>query len=342
MRLRFAVYNVEWMKDLFSRDGTPKQVGQGSTEDQKDADRSVLLADVVQAMNPDILGIVEGPDTLKSGNKTASKQLEAWCQLHGLDANYKGVHGFASGGQQELCALYRKNKVHVVHKPEKKASKHPFNEPFLVDTTESLIKAQYKHYRQPLELSVRKANDTSAELGRIIVAHTKSKGIFDAVDMARFEQLSERNRRKLYAECFSIRERCDQWLEKDPNLKLIVAGDINDGFGLDYYEQRFSRSAVEILLGSVWEPEKILRQVLPRPRIGRYGWTPSSSRYKDRLTGDQFNVLIDHVLVSRSVKFENSLIWNPYLKGAPTEVKELKAKLKDASDHFPVSVDITL
>ena len=122
---------------------------------------------------------------------------------------------------------------------------------------------------------------------------------------------------------------------------MTVAGDINDGFGLDYYEQRFSCSAVEIPLGSVWEPEKILRQVLPRPRIGRYGWTPSSSRYKDRFTGDQFNVLIDHVLVSRSVKFENSLIWNPYLKG-PTEVKDLKAKLKDASDHFPVSVDITL
>jgi len=121
-----------------------------------------------------------------------------------------------------------------------------------------------------------------------------------------------------------------------------VAGDINDGFGLDYYEQRFSRSAVEILLGTVWEPEKILRQILLRPKLGRYGWAPSSSRYRDRLTGDQFNVLIDHVLVSQTLKFENPLVWNPYLKDAPTEVKTLEAALKDASDHFPVSVDITL
>ena len=110
---------------------------------------------------------------------------------------------------------------------------------------------------------------------------------------------------KLFAECFSVRERCDQWLDKDPSLKLIVAGDVNDGFGLDYYEQRFRRSAVEILLGTVWEPDKILRHVLPKPKLNTYGWSPSSSRYKDRLTEDMFNVLIDHVLASKSVKLVN-------------------------------------
>jgi endonuclease/exonuclease/phosphatase family metal-dependent hydrolase len=342
MKLRFAVYNTEWMRDLFHKDGTPKQIGQGSDEDQKDASRSARLAEVVKAIDPDILCIVEGPDTLKSGNKTSSKQLEAWRNLHALDLNYKGVHGIPSGGQQELCALYRKNKVHIVHKPEKNAKRHPFDEPFLVDTNDSLIKEHYKHFRPPLELSVRKATDTNTELGRIIVVHTKSKGIFDSVDMARFEQLSKRNRMKLYAECFSVRERCDQWLDKDPTLKLIVAGDINDGFGLDYYEQRFRRSAVEILLGTVWEPEKILSHVLPKPKLGRFGWNPSSSRYRDRLTEDMFNVLIDHVLVSQSVEFENPLVWNPFPKNAPATVRALKTQLKEASDHFPVSVDITL
>jgi len=342
MKLKFAVYNVKWMRDLFHKDGKPKKVGQGSAGDKKDAKRSAQLAKVVTAIDPDILCIVEGPDTLKSGNKTASKQLEAWRDLHALDSNYKGVHGIASPGQQELCALYRKNKVNIVHKPEKNAKRHPFDESFLVDTNDTLIKEQYKHFRPPLELSVRKATDTSAEIGRIIVVHTKSKGIFDSVDMARFEQLSERNRMKLFAECFSVRERCDQWLDKDPSLKLIVAGDVNDGFGLDYYEQRFRRSAVEILLGTVWEPDKILRHVLPKPKLNTYGWSPSSSRYKDRLTEDMFNVLIDHVLASKSVKFGDPLVWNPFPKDAPAKVKALKVELKEASDHFPVSADITL
>lgn len=342
MKIKFAVYNVEWMRDLFRKDGTPKKTGEGDYGDQVDAARSKQLADVVKAINPDILCIVEGPDTLKSGIKTASKQLEAWRDLHGLDAGYRVVHGVPSGGQQELCALFRSNKVHGVHKPEKNKKKNPFEEPFLVDTNDSLIKEQYKHYRPPLELSIRKATDTSHELGRIIVLHTKSKGIFDSVDMARFEKLSERNRMKLFAECFSVRERCDQWLDKNPDLKLIVAGDVNDGFGQDYYEQRLQRSAVEILLGTVWEPEKVLRHVLPKPKLGRYGWSPSTSRFRDRLTEDSINVLIDHVVVSRSIKFKNGLVWNPGASGAPAEVKAVKTELKEASDHFPVSVEITL
>lgn len=341
MDIKFAVYNVEWMKDLFKQDGTPKPVGVGSTDDKADAARGALLANVIKVIDPDVLCIVEGPDTLADLSKTASQQLEAWRDMHGLDPNYKGVHGTPSGGQQELCALYKSDVVELVHDPEQNASKHPFQNNFLVDTTESLIKEQYKHYRPPLELSLQPAGG-GADLARIIVAHTKSKGIFDHVDLARFEQLSERNRKKLYAECFSIRERCDQWLDAQPGEKVIVCGDINDGFGLDYYEQRFSRSAVEVLLGNVWEPEKILRQVLPRPRLGKYGWTPSSSSYRDRITGDYFNVLIDHVLVSQSVQFQNARVWNPFPQNAAADIKALKDQLKDGSDHFPVSVEITV
>jgi hypothetical protein len=342
MKLKLAVYNMEWMKDLFFADGTPKKANEGSKDDRKHGKRSELLASVVQAIDPDVLCIVEGPNTLADGSKTASAQLEAWCDLHDLDADYEAVHGIPSGGQQELCALFKKSKIHLVHDPEGKASKHPFDEPFLVDTMDTLIKAQYKHYRPPLELSLREPGGAGDELARLIVVHTKSKGIFDSVDLARFEQLSERNRRKLYAECYSVRERCDQWFDEQPGQKIIVTGDVNDGFGLDYYEQRFSRSAVEILLGDVWEPDKILRQVLPRPKLGKYGWNPSSSRYQDRITGDYFNVLIDHILLSQSIVAENARVWNPFLKDAPDDVKALKKALKDASDHFPVSVQIEI
>jgi hypothetical protein len=342
MKLKIAVYNMEWMKDLFFRDGTPKTVNEPTKEDREDGERSVLLATVVQTMDPDVLGIVEGPDTLADLSKTASGQLEAWRDLHGLDSNYEAVHGFPSGGQQELCALFKRDKVRLAHRPEGRASKHPFNEPFLVDTTDTLVKEHYKHYRPPLELSLREPGDGGPERARLVVAHTKSKGIFDSVDLARFEQLSERNRRKLYGECFSIRERCDQWLDDDPDLKIIVMGDINDGFGLDYYEQRFRRSAVEILLGDVWAPNKILRHVLPRPKLGRYGWKPSSSRFQDPITEDLINVLIDHILVSQSITVENARVWNPFPKDAPDDVKAFKAALAGASDHFPVSVDVEI
>ena len=88
-------------------------------------------------------------------------------------------------------------------------------------------------------------------MARIIVEYAKSKDIFDNVDFARFEQISERNRKKLYGERLSIRARCDQWLKYHSDMNIIVMGDINDGFGMDYYEQRFRRSAVDTLLGNV-------------------------------------------------------------------------------------------
>lgn len=339
MKLNIAVYNVEWMMRLFDTEGNLKM-------DNESLERAEQLATVVRTIDADILGIVEGPDTTVSGTRSAAAQLESWASHFGLDDSYRAVQGFPSSGRQELCALYKSSRVEVTHKPTLDKSKHPFNEPFIADTNEALVKELYEHYRPPLELSVKSVAD-GKEVARMIVAHSKSKGIFDRVDFARFEQLSERNRKKLMAECLSIRERCDQWLDADAERAVIVMGDINDGFGKDYYEQRFSRSAVEILLGDVWYPDKILQSVIPeKPKLGKYGWTPSTSRYTDTLTNHKLNVLIDHILVSQQVKVLDTTVWNPYLDHKPqskeTLVNSIKTELKAASDHFPVSVELEL
>ena len=89
-------------------------------------------------------------------------------------------------------------------------------------------------------------------------------------------------------------------------------------------------------------PGQILKSVLPCPEPYKYGWYPSSSKFKDRFTEKSVNVLIDHILVSQAVGAQNGRVWNPCLKNAPCEVTQIKAALKDASDHYPVSVEITL
>ncbi len=96
------------------------------------------------------------------------------------------------------------------------------------------------------------------------------------VDYARFEQISQRDRLKLFAECLSIRERCDDYLEK--GQQVIVTGDIYDGFDLDFSENMFSKNAVEILLVDLWKPEFVLKSTLPKPKLNSYGWTPCSSQ----------------------------------------------------------------
>lgn len=341
--LRFAVYNVEWMTNLFFTDGTPKTSENFKKgKDRKQARRGQRLASIVKKIDADILCIVEGPGSHKGRKTNAADQLRAWLELHGLAGKYSSMNGFPSRGRQELCAIYKKDKVQCVHHPEEKKDRDSFNEDFVVKTSDRLTKEVHNHYRPPLEISVRGPDEEGTELMRIILAHTKSKGVFGSVDFARFEQLSDFNRRKLYAECYSIRKRCDEWLGDDTNLRLVVAGDINDGFGLDRYEQRFARSAVETLLGDVWEPEKILCHVLPRPKSGRYGWTPSSSRYKDTITGRQVNVLIDHIIVSKSVQFANAMVWNPFEEKKSPKVQEIRKALEKVSDHFPLSVDIQL
>ncbi len=330
MKLKIAVYNVEWMSRLFNPDGSPTTTG-------KDGIRSRQLADVIDAMDPDFMGIVEGPNTLVSGIKTASAQLENWCNHYFPEKNYLGIHGFPSAGQQELCAIYKSDKLKVLFTPHT-AQGARFDEPFLVDTTNRLIKEQYEHYRPPLELSLLTPEDHF--ISRVIVAHTKSKGIFDMVDYARFEQISARDRLKLFAECMSIRDRCDFYLQK--NQQVIVMGDINDGFELDFYENKFNKSAIEILLGDTWHPELILKPVLPKPKLNSYGYTPNSSRYKDRITGDQFNVLIDHILVSQGLKCSNGKVWNPYTEKDNPAIQGLRTQLLNASDHFPVMVEIDI
>lgn len=328
MKLRIGVYNVEWMRDLFEPDGSPKTTG-------KDAQRSRQLAEIIQAMKVDFLGIVEGPDTLVNGSKTTSGQLIAWANLFMPGHTFSAVHGYPSSGQQELGALFDYSKIKVLFTPETKDGER-FNQPFLMDTTNRMIKEQYIHFRPPLELSILGLDDTL--LTRVIIAHTKSKGIFDKVDYARFEQISQRDRLKLFGECMHIRERCDQYLAK--GQQVIVMGDINDGFELDFYENRFSKSAVEILLGDAWQPAWILKSVIPKPKLNPNGWTPYSGRFKDRITGDQFTVLIDHILVSLGIKVIKGQVWNPYLEKNDPVIQSLKDQLIQASDHFPILTEI--
>ncbi|TDQ18676.1 endonuclease/exonuclease/phosphatase family protein [Algoriphagus boseongensis] len=330
MILKIGVYNVEWMRDLFESDGSPKLTG-------KEATKSRQLARVIQAMNPDFLGIVEGPDTLVNGSKTTSKQLIDWSNEYLPGHTFSAIHGFPSAGQQELGALFNTSKLNVLFTPETKASTR-FDQPFLMDTTNRMIKEQYEHYRPPLELSILGLDDTL--ISRVIIAHTKSKGIFDKVDYARFEMISQRDRLKLFGECMHIRERCDHYLSK--GQEVIVMGDINDGFDLDFYENKFSKSAVEILLGDLWKPEWVLKSALPRPKLTANGWSPYSGRFKDRITGDQFTVLIDHILVSQGLKVKKGQVWNPYLEKSDPLIQSIKDDLIQASDHFPIVTEIEI
>lgn len=117
---------------------------------------------------------------------------------------------------------------------------------------------------------------------------------------------------------------------------------MNDGPGMDEYELRYGKSAVEIIMGDIFSPSTLLRNYLGRPEFGQYGWVPASASFRDRITEDYINVLIDHVLVSQKVKVKaNSCrVWNPYQADTNDPIRALRSEFREASDHFPVSIDL--
>ncbi len=114
------------------------------------------------------------------------------------------------------------------------------------------------------------------------------------MDIIHWERESIRNRLKLFAECEWIRRRVEEWLED--GSEVVVMGDFNDGPGMDYYELKYGRSAIEIVMGDIFEPDLILRSYMGRPKWTSKGWKPTSARFKDRMTEVYVNVVIDHIL----------------------------------------------
>ena len=331
MAMRLCSYNIEYFNDLFTKSNTLKT-------DAKSRERQQAIRDVLQMINVDLIGIIEAPNTSSSNSQSTIQCLENFAQWSQLQTT-KALTGFLSKGRQELALLYNPNKFTIQHAPGgNPASKgNPrFDREFLYDTDDDRIKEVYQFYRPPLEARA-KIKGTNRTL-YFILAHTKSKGIFNSVDVIHWGRDNMRNRRKLYAECSWIRRRVEEWLDKD--RQIVVMGDMNDGPGMDSYEYQFARSAMEIILGDLFQPKRILRNYAGRPKWGNYGWEPSSARFKDRITENYINVLIDHILVSSNIKVPNNKphkVWNPYQLN---EAKPLKDQLLQASDHFPVTLDI--
>lgn len=330
--LRLMSYNIEWFDDCFEPDNSLKT-------DAKSARQIDAVAAVVAAISPDLIGIVEGPNTTTTtGQRDTVAALENFATAKGLRQS-KAMMGTPSAGRQELALLYDPAKLAAAHDPGGSAGARknpPFTEEFHIDSDADGIREVYRHYRPPLEARISRA-DTGADFWLMLV-HAKSKGIFDAMDRVHFERASERDRRKLFAECSSIRLRVDEWL--GAGRDVLVMGDINDGPGFDFYESRFGRSAVELIMGDIFAPDAILRAYVGPPKWGRFGWEPSTARFTDRFTGDKVNALIDHILASKGLNPSGTApaqVWNPFQLDA---AKPLKSDLLAASDHFPVTLDI--
>ena len=98
-------------------------------------------------------------------------------------------------------------------------------------------------------------------------------------------------------------------------------------------------------MGDIGEPERILRN--PHARRGKppYGARPSTARFYNRETKAFMNALIDFIMISPKFAQEAKpdwRIWHPFDDEVSYSDAGFRQDLLDASDHFPVSVDLKL
>ena len=122
---------------------------------------------------------------------------------------------------------------------------------------------------------------------------------------------------------------------------LYLAG--LDGPGLDEYEKLFGRSGVEVLLG--WDEPRDLRMFDPHARVvfgKKLAAAPSTARFYLESEKRYFSALLDYVMVSPDLRARGPewRIWHPFDDMACYQTPELREALLQASDHFPVSLDL--
>ena len=118
---------------------------------------------------------------------------------------------------------------------------------------------------------------------------------------------------------------------------------MNDGPGLDEYEDLFGRSSVEILLGGEGMPqlfEPHARMALSRKLTA----TPTTARFFIRPQKRFLQALLDYIMVSPQIQERDAewRIWHPLDDPKCWNTPELRDALVTASDHFPVTLDVNI
>ncbi|MFZ7090114.1 endonuclease/exonuclease/phosphatase family protein [Primorskyibacter sp. 2E233] len=335
--MRLATYNVEWFDSLFDDRG--RLLADGGWSARHNITRQMqaeALGIVFTAMNADAIMLIEAPDT--NSRRSTSRALNSFVEAYDLRTRAI-VTGFVNDTQQEIALLYDPYVLTARHDPQGGADSVPprFDRVFDIDLD---IDATHDHVvfsKPPLELAVQ---TTSGRDLRIIGAHLKSKAPHGARGRDEVMQLSIANRRKQLAQAIWLRQRIEAHLSAGESL--ILMGDLNDGPGLDQYENLFGRSSVEIIAGDggppLYDPHAecaLASRISAQPTTARF-YLSSEKRY--------LQALLDYIMVSEDLRalLPKWRIWHPFDDPACWSTPELHQALLTASDHFPVTLDIDL
>jgi len=340
--MRIATYNVEWFASLFDdNDQLHNDGGWSARYNVTRADQTAALVRVFAALDADAIMVVEAPDQGKAHSTVQA--LESFAAYAGLRARH-AVMGFSNDTQQEIALLYDPDTITATHSPQGQATSEEgakgaprFDGVLRIDLDIDAREDRVVFSKPPLELDVTTKGGFAFHM---IGAHLKSKAPHGAKTPDEVMRFGIANRRKQLAQAIWLRGRIDAHLSS--KTPLMVMGDLNDGPGLDEYENLFGRSSVEIVMGLADQPQLFdphARQALSRNLAA----VPTTARFWIRPEKRFLQALLDYIMVTPDFRQRDARwrIWHPLDDPECWHTAELRDALVTASDHFPVTIDFT-
>jgi hypothetical protein len=187
---------------------------------------------------------------------------------------------------------------------------------------------------------------------QVIVMHTKSNFINggrqlweDPATRQNYIVAALTNRRRISSEGMRVRAYLDARLAADVATPILVLGDLNDGPGLDYFEELYlSHNVTDILVGSAFEPEWLF--------VHAQHDVAADERYTavfDDFVTQESNrrVLLDHILLAPGLDAGGGGLrrvpGSGWIRHAEYEAEVVNngANREDRpSDHRPVTVEL--
>ena len=338
--MKIGTYNVEWFAGLFDQENQLLLTNDWSSRrDVTKARQLEAIAEVIRAIDADCLLIVEAPDTSKTVSTKTS--LLNFSEHFGLRLNAVET-GFVSDTQQELALFYDDRLMTAKHDPKGSLDREDpaprFDGQFLRDVDVDDQPEEHVFSKPPLEVELVWGK---GRLLRLIGVHIKSKAPHGAKTREDEARISIANRRKQLVQSLWLRRRVEEHLRDSEDV--IVLGDFNDGPGLDAYEKLFGHSSVEVVLGTTNDPKMKLFDPHAIARLDpRDTWSPSTARFYQHHRKTYLNALLDFIMVSPKIAQNDPAwkIWHPFDDQNCFKEPTMQQALLDASDHFPVTLEI--
>lgn len=339
--LTVASFNIEWMNRWFVTEGDPAfrppEVEDGETIDVRE--QAQRAAAVIRAIDPDVLAVQEAA----SNDGEIGVFIDEFLSDAGVN-RYRWFLG--DGGQQKLGLLYKPDVVEhaalalPAPPPDPIALLHGT---FLTDVDGNAELEDYEFTRAPLVVNLVVAGQPL----QVIVMHTKSSFVNQGERLWRnpatrphYVREALKARRRNAAEGMRLRKYLDTVLGTNPGADILVTGDLNDGPGLDYFEENYlARSVVDAIIGTAfvpeWQFEHALYDVDPALRY--------TAVFDDFVTEEvRKPLLLDHLLLSPALAREPGSGTIHHAEYEAQVVNNGVSRQDRPSDHRPVSVRLVV